>query len=203
MMLVEDGKLRLDDPVAKYIPAFAKAKVGVDVQRRRRTRHIRPRAVAAADHHRRFAQAHIGHHLRLLWRDPACEASMRSPELSAGDCDNGTSPTGSRILPLADQPGTRWNYGHSTDMLGRVIEVASGQSLYHFVKQRLFGPFGMCDTSYQVAVKRVAACRGAVSGRSWSGGRDGRDPTVPGNGRPAAPVWLRRFRTMRTSCKCC
>ena len=55
------------------------------------------------------------------------------------------------ILPLAEQPGTRWNYSHSTDVLGRVIEVASGQTLFQFEKQRLFDPLGMTDTAYHVA----------------------------------------------------
>ena len=54
-------------------------------------------------------------------------------------------------LPLAEQPGTKWDYGHSTDVLGRVIEVASGQSLYQFEKQRLLDPLGMTETAFFVA----------------------------------------------------
>ena len=53
-------------------------------------------------------------------------------------------------LPLAYQPGTTWDYSHSTDILGRVVEVVSGMSLYQFEKQRIFDPLGMNDTSYYV-----------------------------------------------------
>ena len=57
-------------------------------------------------------------------------------------------PSGSPRLPLAEQPRTLWDYGHSIDVLGRVIEVASGQSLYQFEKSQLFDPLGMTTTKF-------------------------------------------------------
>src|SRR5262249_16258041 len=54
-------------------------------------------------------------------------------------------------LPLAFQPGTTWDYSHSTDVLGRVVEVASGKSLYSNMKERLLDPLGMTDTAFHVA----------------------------------------------------
>ena len=57
-------------------------------------------------------------------------------------------PSGSPKLPLAEQPRTLWDYGHSIDVLGRVIEVASGQSLYQFEKSQLFDPLGMTTTKF-------------------------------------------------------
>ena len=54
-------------------------------------------------------------------------------------------------LPLVEQPGTRWDYGYSTDVLGRVIEVASGKSLFEFEKERLLGPLGMRATMFTVS----------------------------------------------------
>ena len=54
-------------------------------------------------------------------------------------------------MPLAEQPGTLWDYGHSTDILGRVIEVVSGQSLFQFEKERLLDPLGMTETAFYVA----------------------------------------------------
>jgi CubicO group peptidase (beta-lactamase class C family) len=51
-------------------------------------------------------------------------------------------------LPLARQPGTLWRYGHSTDVLGRIIEIVSGQTLYQFEKQRIFDPLGMTSTKF-------------------------------------------------------
>ena len=57
-------------------------------------------------------------------------------------------PSGSPKVPLAEQPRTLWDYGHSIDILGRVIEVASGQSLYQFEKTQLFDPLGMTTTKF-------------------------------------------------------
>src|SRR5260370_18385490 len=53
-------------------------------------------------------------------------------------------------LPLAAQPGSSWNYSHSTDVLGRVVEVASGKSLYQFEKENILDPLGMSDTAFSV-----------------------------------------------------
>ena len=53
-------------------------------------------------------------------------------------------------LPLTKQPGTFWRYGHSTDVLGRVIEVVSGETLYHFMKRRIFDPLGMVHTKFLI-----------------------------------------------------
>src|SRR6266550_1156879 len=61
------------------------------------------------------------------------------------DFDNAEFAERLARLPLAEQPGTLWDYGHSTDVLGRVIEVVSGQSLFQFEKQRLLDPLGMTD----------------------------------------------------------
>jgi CubicO group peptidase (beta-lactamase class C family) len=54
-------------------------------------------------------------------------------------------------LPLAEQPGTRWDYGHSVDVLGRVIEVVSGQTLHQFETERLLGPLGIRETAFHLA----------------------------------------------------
>jgi len=76
------------------------------------------------------------------------------------DGDNAAFAERIAQLPLAYQPGTTWDYSHSTDILGRVIEVVSGQSLYEFEKRRLLDPLGMTDTSFYVSDtakhKRVA-----------------------------------------------
>ncbi len=68
-----------------------------------------------------------------------------------GDFDNALFAQRIAKLPLAEQPGTLWDYGHSTDVLGRVIEVVSGQSLFGFEKQRLLDPLGMTETAFYVA----------------------------------------------------
>jgi CubicO group peptidase (beta-lactamase class C family) len=69
----------------------------------------------------------------------------------AGDFDNAELAQRIARLPLAYQPGTVWAYGYSFDILSRVIEVVSGQSLLQFERQRLFGPLGMTGTGFYVA----------------------------------------------------
>ena len=72
-------------------------------------------------------------------------------DLFAGDFDNAEFAERIARLPLAEQPGTLWDYGHSTDVLGRVIEVVSGKSLFQFEKERLLDPLGMSETSFYLA----------------------------------------------------
>ena len=69
-------------------------------------------------------------------------------DIYLGDFDNAGFAERISKMPLAEQPRTLWDYGHSIDVLGRVIEVASGQSLYQFEKQNLFEPLGMTTTKF-------------------------------------------------------
>src|SRR3954464_6762251 len=71
-------------------------------------------------------------------------------QLTAGGVDNAEFAERLAKLPLAYQPGTTWDYSQSTDILGRVIEVVSGKSLYQFEKERLLDPLGMKDTAFYV-----------------------------------------------------
>jgi CubicO group peptidase (beta-lactamase class C family) len=134
MMLVEDGKLSLNDPVSKYIPAFANVKVGVE---------------------RRGESGKPVLEYEPLNRQVTIEDLLRHTSgltyVFNGDLDNAEFAERIAALPLAEQPGTVWDYGHSTDVLGRVIEVVSGQLLFDFEKQRLLDPLGMTDTAFYVA----------------------------------------------------
>src|SRR6185437_12320823 len=80
--------------------------------------------------------------------DDLINQAYADAHLFAGDFDNAILADRIAKLPLAGQPGTLWRYGESTDVLGRVIEVASGQALYDFEKQHIFDPLGMTDTKY-------------------------------------------------------
>ncbi len=152
MMLVDDGKLSLDDPVSKYIHSFANAKVGVDLSDEAGQPPLKlaplKRPITIRDLLRHTSGITYG-----FFGETAVQKLYANPKLYAGDFDNAEFADRIATLPLADQPGTRWNYSHSTDVLGRVVEVASGQSLYQFEKQRLFDPLGMSDTAYFVADK--------------------------------------------------
>ena len=149
MMLVEDGKLALTDPVSKYIPSFANMKVGVE----KHDEHEKP--VLALEPLRRPITVedlllHTSGITYGFYGDSAVRKLYGNAGLFEGDFDNAEFAERIAKLPLAEQPGTLWDYGHSTDILGRVIEVASGQSLFAFEKQRLFDPLGMTGAAFYV-----------------------------------------------------
>src|SRR6202790_2114156 len=150
MMLVEDGKLALDDPVAKYIPAFADVKVGVEKrdQDGKRLLALEPlkRPITIEDLLRHTSGLTYG-----FYGDSAVRELYVNSDLFEGDFDNAEFAERLAKLPLAEQPGTLWDYGHSTDVLGRVLEVISGQSLFQFERERLLDPLGMADTAFYVA----------------------------------------------------
>lgn len=148
MTLVEDGRLRLDDALARYIPAFADARVGIDkIVDRRATLLLEPlqRPITIAD-----LLLHVSGITYGFYGDDPARKRYADLEAFRGDFDNAQLADSVARLPLAEQPGTLWDYGHSTDILGRVIEVVTGQSLYAFEKQRLLDPLGMKETSFYV-----------------------------------------------------
>jgi CubicO group peptidase (beta-lactamase class C family) len=192
MMLVEDGKLALDDPVSKYIHAFADAKVGVDLsdEAGKYPLKLEPlkRPITIRDLLRHTSGITYG-----FFGEGQVSKLYANPQLYAGDFDNADFADRIATLPLADQPATRWNYSHSTDVLGRVVEVASGQTLFQFEKQRLFDPLGMSETAYYVADKanwpriarpfpvdrlRVAGVRDPTLPRRWESGGAGLVSTI-------------------------
>ena len=178
MMLVDDGKLSLDDPVSKYIRSFADAKVGVDLSDESGKYPLKlvplKRPMTIRDLLRHTSGITYG-----FFGETQVQKLYANPLLYAGDYDNADFADRIAVLPLADQPATRWNYSHSTDVLGRVVEVASGQTLYQFEKQRLFDPLGMSDTAYYVAdkAKWPLIARGFPVDRFRVAGI--LDPTVP------------------------
>jgi CubicO group peptidase (beta-lactamase class C family) len=84
-------------------------------------------------------------------------------------------------LPLAEQPGTLWDYGHSTDVVGRIIEIISGKTLFQFEKERLLNPLGMTDTAFYVAdqAKRRRIAEPMPDDRAISPTAIIRDPLQP------------------------
>jgi CubicO group peptidase (beta-lactamase class C family) len=86
-----------------------------------------------------------------FYGERAIRTFYEKADLYAGDLDNTDFVARLAKLPLAEQPSMMWDYGHSTDVLGRVIEVVSGQSLFQFEKERLLDPLGMSHTAFYVA----------------------------------------------------
>src|SRR6202795_1672493 len=190
MMLVEDGKLRLDDPLSKYIPAFAEAKVGVEKPDGKLVLEPLQRPITIEDLLRHTSGLTYG-----FYGDSAVRKLYANSGLFDGDLDNAAFAGRLAKLPLAEQPGTRWDYGHSTDVLGRVIEVISGQSLFGFEKQRLLDPLGMTETAFDVAdaaqrprvaepmpddrfARPVAGIRDPILPRAWESGGAGMVGTI-------------------------
>ncbi len=150
MMLVEEGKLKLDDPVGKYIPAFDDVKVGVE---KADANGGKPTLELVAPRRRITVQDLLRHTSGLsygFFGNSAVKTAYDDARLLAEDMDNAAFAEKIAKLPLASQPGSTWEYSHSTDILGRVVEVASGQSLYQFEKQRILDPLGMTDTAFYV-----------------------------------------------------
>ena len=155
MMLVDDGTMSLDDPLSKFIPDFAGTRVAVE--KRDESGNVvlatEPlvRPIRILDLLRHTSGITYG-----FYGDSPIRKLYASSGLFDGDFDNAQLAERLAKLPLAEQPGTLWDYGHSTDILGRVIEVVSGKSLYEFEKERLFDPLGMTDTAFSVDdVKRA------------------------------------------------
>jgi CubicO group peptidase (beta-lactamase class C family) len=145
MMLVDRGKIGLSDAVSKYIPSFAGMKVGVEQKddTGRTVLDLVPpyRPVTIEDlllHTSGITYGFYGEGLVKKAYDG----------IYLGDFDNAEFVERLAKVPLAEQPRTLWDYGHSIDVIGRVIEVVSGQSLYQFEKTELLDPLGMTTTKF-------------------------------------------------------
>ena len=145
MMLVDRGKIALDDPVSKYIPSFAVMKVGVERKDENGKTVLEPVAPR-----RPMNVEDLLLHTSGITYGFYGEGLVKSAYagIYLGDFDNAGFAERIARVPLAEQPRTLWDYGHSADILGRVIEVASGQSLYQFEKQNLLDPLGMTTTKF-------------------------------------------------------
>jgi CubicO group peptidase (beta-lactamase class C family) len=150
MQLIEEGKLKLDDPVAKYIPSFANVKVGVEKKSGtgdEKTLELVPvnRPITIQDLMTQTSGITYGFYGSSLVRKAYAAA-----DIYAGDPDNAEFAERIAKLPLAEQPGTLWDYGHSTDILGRIMELVSGKSLLQIEREKLLVPLGMNGTQFYV-----------------------------------------------------
>jgi CubicO group peptidase (beta-lactamase class C family) len=144
MMLWEEGKVLLNDPIAKYIPAFAARKVAVE-------RHGKVELVPAErDITIQDLLRHTsGFTYEFRGTAPVQKMYMEA-KLFRRNQTNAEHAQTLATLPLMHQPGTQWEYSRSTDVVGRLVEVLSGQSLGAFLSERILGPLGMVDTDFHV-----------------------------------------------------
>jgi CubicO group peptidase (beta-lactamase class C family) len=165
MMLWEEGAFELKDPISRFLPEFADVKVwrGGSVTRPDLEPLMRPIEMwHLLTHTSGLTYGFMySHPVDELYRRGGFEWGVPSSTDLAGIC---TRLAG---LPLLFQPGTEWNYSMAVDVLGRVIEVISGQSLGDFLRTRIFEPLGMVDTGFSVPegdADRLAALYGAHPG---------------------------------------
>jgi CubicO group peptidase (beta-lactamase class C family) len=176
MMLYEEGRLQLTDPVARFIPAFKSQQVlddsGAMVPARR--------GVTIRD----LLSHRSGLSYGFLNNGPVGTAYR-----SAGVTDGLTlmPVTLAEAIdklaaqPLMSQPGAAWNYSLSTDVLGRVVEVASGKPFDVFMRERIFTPLRMTDTSFEVPDARWSRMATVYSPDQAGGIRPMKDPETFGN----------------------
>jgi CubicO group peptidase (beta-lactamase class C family) len=146
MILVEQGKLLLSDPVQKYIPAFAEMKVAVQKPDTPKVDLVpAARPITVQD-----LMRHTSGLTYEFMTGTAVSKMYHDANLFGDEGTNASFADNIAKMPLVAQPGSGWNYSHSTDVLGRVIEVASGKSLYQFEKENILDPLGMSDTGFSV-----------------------------------------------------
>jgi CubicO group peptidase (beta-lactamase class C family) len=154
LILAEDGRLRLDDPVSAYIPAFARTQVYVSGDRLENLR-VEPQARPMS------VRDLMRHSAGIIYRHDSgypVSALYVARGIDSGSGERFTPSFSSLAamvdtlaeIPLAAQPGAKFTYGNASDVLGRVVEVASGKRLRAFAAERIFAPLGMTSSMFEV-----------------------------------------------------
>lgn len=202
LMLLEEGRLGLDDRVADFLPAFAEPRVhvggkGPDTTTRPAEQPILIRHLLTHTAGLTFGFYHA-HPVDQLYRDAGLESSVAPGADLAGTCEVYAR------LPLQFEPGTRWNYSVATNVLGRVIEVVSGQDLDVFLHERIFRPLGMADAGFHVTEEqagRLAELYGEDDKEGSPRSPGSPCAAVPGS-CPAAAGWSPPPTTTTASWRC-
>jgi len=153
LMLYEEGAFQLDQPVADFLPAFSAPRVWKGPGHPLDATEPAERPITIHDL--------LTHQAGIIYGDPQGNALEQALSAAGLDFDRCFKTMGQAVdalagFPLAFHPGERWFYGLSTDVLGRVIEVISGQTLGAFLKARIFDPLGMEDTGFSVPDHKVS-----------------------------------------------
>jgi CubicO group peptidase (beta-lactamase class C family) len=178
MMLYEEGKLQLTDPISKYIPAFKGQRVAASAQ-----------GGAPTPARRDITIRDLLTHRSGLTYGFLDNGAVGSAYRSAGISDGLTVTPGTiadnieklAAAPLVSQPGAEWHYSLSTDVLGRLIEVVSGSAFDVFLRERIFKPLGMSDTSFEVSESKWSRFATVYAPDSNGGIRAMKDPETFGN----------------------
>jgi CubicO group peptidase (beta-lactamase class C family) len=163
MMLVEDGHFLLSDPVAKFIPEFAEQKVGVENHGKLELVAVQ-RPMTVQDLLRHTSGITYDHTGNSLVQQLYQQSRLRSRKISNAEHAGLVAS-----LPLICQPGAEWNYSRSTDILGRIIEVASGKTLSAFLTERILAPLQMAETAFHTAEENAGRLAEPFPADPWSG----------------------------------
>ncbi len=144
MMLHEEGQFELDDPVAKFIPAFADTPVLKD--RTGDPTDVEPQSTPLTVYHLLNYTSGLGYPFDYA---PSLNVSFDTVLSSGLTIEQGITELAAK--PLLFQPGQHWYYGFSGDVLGRLVEVWSGQSYDAFLRSRIFAPLGLIDIGFQLS----------------------------------------------------
>jgi CubicO group peptidase (beta-lactamase class C family) len=153
MMLVEEGRVALDDPVARLIPEFAKLQVYESgALGNFKTRPV-DRPMMVQDLLRHTSGLTYGFQART-----EVDAAYRALNIVGVNRNGSMQHMIDQLsaLPLEFSPGSAWNYSVSTDVLGYLVEKISGQGFESFLQERLFSPLGMVDTHFQLPAAKVS-----------------------------------------------
>lgn len=165
MIMIEDGQISLDDPVGKYIPEFS----NLEVINQETGEITLAKNVMTVRH--------------LITHKSGLIQEIFSPNTELGRLYRENVPSGQTTanelasalggLPVFFEPGSAWHYGHSTDVLGAVLEVAAGQTLDIVLKERIFDPLGMDETTFWVPNGKIGRVAEPIHGQMANN-------TVPG-----------------------
>jgi CubicO group peptidase (beta-lactamase class C family) len=157
MLLYDEGKFQLDDPISKYLPAFKNSKVLATFNAKDSTYTTVPAQGEITIRQLFTHTSGIGYPVigspeaRAIYAKAHIPSGIGSPNGKLATAIDALGP-----LPLMHQPGERFTYGLSIDVLGRLIEVLSGQSLDQYLRTRLFEPLGMRDTYFYLPAGKQA-----------------------------------------------
>src|SRR5262245_26721712 len=155
MMLAEEGRFRLNDPIARHLPAMANLKVGVEKPNPEGGAPTVEQVPATRQPTVQDLLRHTSGLTYGVFGRGAVKTLYNQAGVGGRDDSNADLVEKLGKLPLMYQPGTTWEYSHSTDVLGRLVEVASGLPLDQFFQERIFSPLGMRDSGFHVPAEKL------------------------------------------------
>jgi len=153
MMLVEEGRLQIFDPVAKFLPEIAEMKVGTE----KPAAEGKPTLELGPPARQMTVQDLLRHTSGLIYEgfgNSLVHQAYKDAKIPSRAWTNAELVSALSKMPLRFAPGTRWEYGRSTDVLGRIIEVVEAKSLGDVLGARILGPLGMTDTAFHVSADK-------------------------------------------------